>query len=106
MIVSNELIAYVGNAHRELVQRGNPDSIPTTNICPECGADFDSRVDAMTDTDGAHLVLELSGDVFAVLVACEGYYVVNPALLGLGAEHPNWSDWSVLPDDVTPDDFA
>lgn len=100
MLVSTELLAYVANAHRELVQRGNPGSIPTTSTCPECGADFDSRVDAMSDNDGAHLVFELSGDVFAVVVACEGYFVINPALIGLGAEHPNWSDGSALGDDM------
>lgn len=91
MLVTDQLIAYLGNAHREIVQRGNPGSIPTTSICPECGANFDAWVDAMTDNDGAHIVLQLSGDVFAVVVGCEGYYVINPALLGLGAEHPNWT---------------
>lgn len=92
MLVSHELAQYVAAAYQEIVFRGNPNSIGTTSRCPECGADFDNRVDAMTDQDGAHLVLELSGDVFAVLVACEGYYVINPALLGLGDNHPNWSD--------------
>lgn len=102
MIVSRELAAYVAAAYQEIIFRGNPNSIGTTDTCPECGWEFDSRVDAMTDTNGAHLVLELSGDVFAVLVGCEGYYVINPALLGLGAEHPNWSD-NALGDELSAD---
>lgn len=98
MLLTAELTRYLTAAHQEIVFRGNPNSIPTTSTCPECGADFDSRVDAMSDNDGAHVVLELSGDVFAVIVGCEGYWVVNPNLLGIHS--PNWSDGTALGDGI------
>jgi hypothetical protein len=98
MLVTHDLVRYVTAAHEALVIRGNPNSVATTSTCPECGSEFDSRVDAMSDNDGAHLILELSGDVFAVIVGCEGYWVINPALIGIPAD--NWQP-NALGDELT-----
>lgn len=50
-----------------------------TDTCPECG---EVRPD-----DDAHVVLE-----GAVVVGCEGYWVVNPNAVGITS--PTWDDWT------------
>lgn len=86
------------------IEAGRTDLI-LTDICPECNEKID-----LFDTD--HLVMERHPDVFAgpnttaawVIVGCEGYWVVNPATVGLPIDM--WQDWAALPDDITPDDFG
>lgn len=76
-----------------------------TDTCPECN-------ETVNIFDTNHLVVEQHPDVFTgpthldawVIVGCEGYWVVNPATVGLPIEM--WQDWTALPDDITPDDFA
>lgn len=60
---------------------------PFTTTCPECGSDFADVDVAHEDTE--HIIVTLTSDTFAVVVACEGYYVVNPNLVGI--DSPMWS---------------
>lgn len=69
----------------------DPDSeVPWLETCPECG-------ERPNEHDMKHLVIRTAPNadrpgILAVVVACEEYYVVNPAILGLRADHPNWTD--------------
>jgi hypothetical protein len=92
VILTHDLMQYLAAVEMEIQFRGNPDSIATTDRCPECG----ERVD---DIDTEHVVLELSSDVYAVIVGCEGYWVINPALVGLTV--PSWQPVEGLNDQVT-----
>jgi hypothetical protein len=71
---------------------------PFTSTCPECATSF-AVAGAHMDKD--HIIVSLTSDTFAVVVACEGYYVVNPNLVGI--DSPMWMG----PDDeatiITPD---
>lgn len=90
-----EIVEYteaVGNA----VEAGKL-SGPFTTTCPECGSDFADTDEAHEDTE--HIIIALTSDTFAVIVACEGYFVVNPNLVGI--DSPNWSDGDALGDEVT-----
>jgi hypothetical protein len=51
-----------------------------TNICPECN-------DVVTDPRGDehHVAIEVDGHVF-VIVGCEGYWVVDPNLVGIPSD--------------------
>ena len=53
-----------------------------TDVCPECD---ERQTYAFND---AHLVVPLPGGGVAVIVACEGAFVVDPRLVGIDA--PNW----------------
>ena len=70
---------------------------PFTTTCPECGSDFADSDEAYEDTE--HIIVTLTSDTFAVIVGCEGYFVVNPNLVGF--DSPNWSNESALGDEVT-----
>jgi hypothetical protein len=61
---------------------------PLTSTCPECGVNFADADDARDDNN--HIIVATTSDTFAVVVACEGYFVVNPNLIGI--DSPNWSD--------------
>lgn len=50
-----------------------------TTRCPECDRE------AFTDPD-AHVLVN-----GYVVIGCEGYYVIDPNLVGI--ESPNWSSW-------------
>jgi hypothetical protein len=75
---------------------------PFSSRCSECGDRFADADEAYADEN--HIIVSITSDTFAVVVACEGYYMVNPNLVGI--DSPMWSDWTQLPTDVTPDDFA
>jgi len=82
-------IAYLA---RYLVESAKPDSrakIWQTVICPECGdIPTPSRMGGLNgDSVYTHI---LDADGF-VLIACEGYYVINPNAIGLN--QPGWHDW-------------
>ena len=66
-----------------------------TKVCPECGETPE------TNSDSDHAMV-----LCFVAIACEGYYVVNPNLVGFS--RPNWSDWKEDlmhdPDDDEPHD--
>lgn len=111
MILALNLTEYMGPVRAEIqayaeavdlaVQAGKL-SGPFTTTCPECDSDFADVDEAHEDTE--HIIITLTSDTFAVVVACEGYFMVNPNLVGI--DSPNWSDWATLPDDITPEDFA
>lgn len=56
------------------------DFLGLTRTCPECGAH-------VYPGDPNHV---LTSDGY-VVVGCEGYWTVNPNLVGVYA--PNWCDW-------------
>lgn len=70
---------------------------PFTTTCPECGDDF-ADTDAARNDD-LHIIVTLTSDTLAVVVACEGYFVVNPNLVGI--DSPMWSGDDALGDEVT-----
>lgn len=67
---------------------------PFTGVCPECGSDFEKTNEADAYADRHHLIVTLTSDTFAVVVACEGYFVVNPNLVGIDA--PNWQSLDAM----------
>lgn len=87
MIVTLELATYLDRATRA-INEGKIE-IPLTNRCPECEKMFAAYLEA-ADADG-HLIMQTTADTYAVLVGCEGYWTVNPALLGMPGN--NWMDW-------------
>jgi hypothetical protein len=103
MIVNLNLTEYMGPADRRshivkyaaLVDIALTDgkiSGPLTSTCPECESNFADSDEAHEDTE--HIIVATTSDTFAVVVACEGYFVVNPNLVGI--DSPNWSDGSAL----------
>lgn len=60
---------------------------PLTARCPECDAYFGDVDEAHEDTE--HILAATTSDTFAVIVACEGYFVVDPNSVGF--DSPNWS---------------
>lgn len=80
---------------------------PLTTTCPECGCNFSDGDDVHQDSD--HIIIATTSDTYAVVVACEGYFVVNPNLVGI--DSPMWSDWQdntsggTLPQGVTGPDM-
>jgi len=65
-------------------------NIPLTDTCPECGEKIDDFFKASAG-DG-HVIYQTTSDTFAILVGCEGYWTIYPALLGLdpkGWTNPN-----------------
>jgi len=73
-----------------------------TDTCPECGEAVTEYLDAM---EGPHVVTRVSNDPegpkgYYVIIACEGFWVINPESVGLPLD--NWQDWTV----VTADDVA
>jgi hypothetical protein len=91
MIVTLELIAYLAAVIKAVVTEGRTE-IPLTTTCPECG----DAVDQFGESERGgphHLVIETTSDTYAVVVGCEGYFVVNPNLVGI--DSPMWSDGDV-----------
>jgi hypothetical protein len=93
MIVTPELARYLIAIIQAVVFEGRTD-IPLTNTCPECGVDLQDD-----DADIEHLIITLTSDTTAVVVGCEGYFVINPNLVGIDA--PNWTADGALGDEVT-----
>ncbi len=70
-----------------------------TDQCPECGTIL-GRLE-----HDYHLVVPMpdadpKGREVAVIIGCEGYWVVNPALVGIDA--PNWGSFAPLREDDPP----
>lgn len=63
---------------------------PFSTRCTECGSDFADIDEAHEDTE--HILITLTSDTIAVVVACEGYWLVDPNKVGI--ESANWQDWS------------
>lgn len=109
MIVHRNLTAYMGaaNHHKILdyaervdagLAAGTLDTLLLSR-CPECDDNFSNRDAAYADTH--HIIVATTSDTFAVVVGCEGYFVVDPNLVGI-------SMWMWLAPDahytiVTPD---
>ena len=73
------LFEYVAKA-QQAVSTADPLIRPwETQRCPECGQKIDRP-------DGDHIMS--SG---RVLVGCEGFFVINPNVLGI--LNPDWKDW-------------
>ena len=90
MIISLETADYLKRAV-DTITAGKVE-IPLTDTCPECGDKLDSWLAA---SDEAHLVMQTTSDTYAVLVGCEGYWVINPGLIGL--PRGMWQDWTDNP---------
>lgn len=60
--------------------------------CTECDEQADEIV--LDDEErgyGCHLIAQAPTGDYVVLVGCEGYWIVNPNLLGM--IRPEWDDW-------------
>jgi hypothetical protein len=67
----------------------NPTIPWQTTICPECGdIPTPDRLGGLSGTSPYTHILDDDG---YVLIGCEGYFVINPAVLGITS---NWSDWT------------
>jgi hypothetical protein len=85
MLIDTRLAGYLF-AVAEAVQQGRANELGRlTSTCPECG----SRP-TVAEPDG-HILVALEVDRVAVVVGCEGYWVINPAKVGVPA--PNWQPW-------------
>lgn len=91
MLVTLELATYLDRATRA-INEGKIE-IPLTNRCQECGEKIDTYHGAAGDDP--HLVMQTTSDTYAVLVGCEGYWQINPALIGLPPGQ--WQDWTDNP---------
>jgi hypothetical protein len=97
MIVNHNLTEYMGPETRFEAIHDYAEAVdaaivagtlegPFTSRCPECDFDFADADSADLDED--HLIVALTSDTFAVVVACEGYFVIDPNLVGI--ESRNW----------------
>jgi hypothetical protein len=82
----SEIQAYA-EAVDSAIQTGRY-SGPLTTTCPECESNFADLDEAYEDTE--HIIIATTSDTTAVIVGCEGYFMVNPNLVGLSL--PNWHD--------------
>jgi hypothetical protein len=75
--------------------------IPVTNRCPECGETVDTYLEAASAIDG-HIVYRTTADTYVILIGCEGYWCVNPELIGL--PRGMWQDYQDNPlgDELQP----
>lgn len=65
-----------------------------TMTCPECGVDL-TEVMPTPHPDDPHVyasVAKPDGKIDFILVACEGYWVIDPNVVGI--HNPNWHDWT------------
>ena len=55
---------------------GDKTTLPLTSVCPECGLSTD-----LLDLD--HVVVQVGAGTAAVVIGCEGYWVIDPKLVGI-----------------------
>ena len=79
MLISRETADYVAKC-TWAIDLGKGD-IPLTDTCPECEEKVDTWEKATWHDD--HIVYATTSDTYAILVGCEGYWVINPTLVGL-----------------------
>jgi hypothetical protein len=87
------VVTYLANCLDALA---NPDSpVEWMEVCPECG-------EVPVDVHGMDHLLATTpdGELTVVLIGCEGYLVVDPKLVHMGAEFPNWQPAD--PDEAGP----
>lgn len=98
MFLDYKLASYLVGVEGALEEERIPAKY-LTNVCPECGDRITTWDQATRDV---HIVSNTANygepKVYAVIVACEGYWVINPEVLGLPRD--NWQDWT----EVTPED--
>lgn len=94
MNITRETADYLTKAVRAIDLGKTP--IPLTDRCPECEEKITTWAEA-TANDG-HVVYQTTSDTYAVLIGCEGYWVVNPALIGLPSN--GWMDWQTPDTDL------
>lgn len=85
MIANLELIDYLTRVVRALDTNTLHPDARRTRRCPEC----DEDVKFVHDT--SHVVWAREDDV-VLIIACEGYWVINPNLVGIDKSqwlHPN-----------------
>jgi hypothetical protein len=63
---------------------------PLTTRCQECDEDFSDIDKARAET--GHIIVATTSDTVAVVVGCEGYFHINPNLVGI--DSPQWQDWT------------
>ncbi len=81
MLVTIETAQYVYNVVTALASGKTFPQM--TNQCPEC----DSRVDLSDDLD--HIVFDTNPedrDALVIIVACEGYWMIDPNAVGIVSE--------------------
>lgn len=83
MLINQETTTYLAKAV-EAIELGRGD-IPLSDTCPECGLRCNTYLRAHDD---CHVVMKVSGDVYAILIGCEGYWCIDPELIGL--PRGNW----------------
>lgn len=89
MIVTKPIADYISACYRESADPAT--RVTWSEVCPECGVvptwvnDMDHVIVIAGGTD------ELPG-ITAVIIACEGYLVVDPSSLGLGDSFPGWTN--------------
>jgi hypothetical protein len=86
MLIDRGTAAYV-LAVAAGVERGTLHPEHLTDVCPECG-----QQQVFLDNDLHLVVVYPPQRKVAVVVGCEGYWVVNPELVGVDA--PNWQSVS------------
>lgn len=59
--------------------------------CPDCDGKIYGPRHMNPTQKSWHLIIKHDGHEF-VVVGCEGYFVVNPNLVGISS--PNWDDWT------------
>lgn len=96
MVINYNLTTYMGATNWQAITRyveavdlalqaGTLDT-PLTTRCPECDGDF-TDID-VARADELHILVATTADTVAVVVGCEGYFVIDPNLVGIDA--PNW----------------
>lgn len=97
MLTNAALIDYLTRVVNALDTNTLHPDARRTNVCPEC----DERVFLH---DSGHLVWAREAEgpndhqsELVIIVACEGYWVINPNLVGI--DKPEW----IHPDDHLPD---
>lgn len=88
MIITQPIAEYISMCVRAAA---DPDAeVEWSEVCPECG----NVPTWVNDMDHVFVVTDAAADlpgISAVIIACEGYLVVNPRVLGLGDKFPGWT---------------
>lgn len=86
MLVNANTAAYLVNVGIA-VNNGTVPSHYLTDVCPECG---DTQF--MIDHGQDHIITVTPSGALAVVIGCEGFWVINPNEVGMGNDM--WQDWT------------
>lgn len=81
--INSEALQYIERIEQAIEQGRTGVCQSLTRVCPECELEVDAMIDEHEWEHG------MIGPW--VIVGCEGYYVIDPNLVGI--DSPNWSDW-------------